>query len=42
MSQKEAIINYIKRNGSITSRDAMIVLGVMRLAARISDLKDDG
>lgn len=41
-NQKEKIIKYIKKYKSITPQDAMFDLGIMRLAARISDLKDDG
>lgn len=32
----------MKAHGSITSREAMEELGVMRLASRISDMKRDG
>jgi hypothetical protein len=38
-TQNERIIKYIEVFGSITQFEAMNVLGVMRLASRISDLK---
>ena len=41
-TQNEMIIQYIKDFGSITQLDALRDLGVMRLASRISDLKDRG
>ncbi|ACU94021.1 hypothetical protein Ccur_02940 [Cryptobacterium curtum DSM 15641] len=40
--QKLRIEAYMKAHGSITSREAMEELGVMRLASRISDMKRDG
>ncbi len=42
MTQCEKILDYMQRFGSITSAEAMLDLGVYRLAARISDLKDEG
>lgn len=42
MNQKEAIIDFILREGSITQRQALRHLGIMRLASRISDLRKDG
>ena len=42
MNQKEMIINYIKKYGSITPLEAMKELGVMRLASRINELKKQG
>ena len=42
MTQCERIIDYMKQNGSITAKDAMNELGIMRLASRIADLKADG
>ena len=41
-NQKKKIIDYIKKHKSITPVDAMFDLGIMRLAARMSDLKKDG
>lgn len=36
------VIEYLRRNGSITQREADRELGVMRLASRISDLRRSG
>lgn len=41
-SQNELIMNHLKENGSITSLDAMKLYGIMRLSARIADLKSLG
>lgn len=40
--QTERVLSYMRRNGSITTLDAMLDLGVLRLASRISELKKDG
>lgn len=42
MTQCERILRYIDEHGSITAKEAMNELGVMRLASRIADLKADG
>lgn len=42
MTQCEKILNYIHVNGSITPLDALREFGVMRLASRITDLKNSG
>ncbi len=42
ISQKEAVMAYIKENGSITSKEAFNDLGITRLSAKIYDLKQDG
>lgn len=42
MTQKEAVLAYMRDNGAITSRDAFFELGVSRLAAVISQIKKDG
>lgn len=42
MTQAERIIRHLNDYGSITSLEAMKEYGIMRLASRISDLKDDG
>lgn len=42
MTQKERIAQYMEDFGSITPMDAMFDLGVMRLAARISEMIRDG
>lgn len=40
--QVDRILDYMRRYGSITTLDAMLDLGVLRLASRISELKKDG
>lgn len=42
MTQAQAILNYMEKNGSISSREAFMELGVGALAARIRDLKKQG
>lgn len=42
MTQRERVIQYIKDFGSITAWEAMKELGVMQLAARLCELKDEG
>lgn len=42
MTQCEKVVDYMKRHGSITAREAYWNLGIMRLASRISDLKRQG
>ena len=42
MTQCEMIVEYINRYGSITDVEAYADLGIRRLAARISDLKEQG
>ena len=42
MTQCQKILKYMDDFGSITPLDAMNDLGVMRLAARISDIKKMG
>ena len=42
MTQTEKILDYMERHGSITPLEAMNKLGIMRLGARIFDLKDSG
>ena len=41
-NQCERILQYLQDFGSITSAQAMMDLGVYRLASRISELKKDG
>jgi hypothetical protein len=41
-SQNDQVLAYLKRNGSITSWEAMQELACMRLASRIYDLKCRG
>lgn len=42
MTQRERVVQYIKEVGSITAWEAMKELGVMQLAARLCELKDEG
>lgn len=42
MTQCERVLQYMKDFGSITPQDAMQDLGVMRLGARIWDLRHSG
>lgn len=42
MTQCEEILEYLRENGSITPLEAMQEFGCMRLAARISDLREQG
>ena len=42
MTQCEKVLNYINQFGSITAAEAVMDLGVYRLSARISDLRDEG
>jgi hypothetical protein len=42
MTQAEKILDYMERHGSITPLEAVNELGVMRLGARIFDLKESG
>lgn len=41
MSQKQEVLEYIKKNGSITQRDANYI-GCYRLSARILELIKEG
>ena len=42
LTQSMKVLKYMMDFGKITQLDAMKDLGVMRLAARISDLEDQG
>lgn len=42
MKQTDQILNYMKQFGGITQYQAIVDLGVMRLASRISDLRQCG
>lgn len=42
MTQCERIVEYINRHGSITPLEAVNDLGCMRLASRITDLRQSG
>lgn len=41
-TQKEMIIEYMRKFGSISPMEALGRMGCMRLASRISELKKDG
>lgn len=40
--QTQRVLDHLAAHGSITQYEAMIDLGIMRLASRISELKKDG
>lgn len=42
MTQRERIAAYLQQHGSITAKEAMEELGVMRLSAQIFDMKELG
>ncbi len=42
MAQKDMVLQYIQRNGSITDMDAVYELGIHRLSARVADLRAEG
>lgn len=42
MSQATDVIEFIRKHGSITTKQAMDELGCYRLASRISDMKTAG
>ena len=42
MTQKEKILNYLSKSGTITVKEAMIELGIASLTKRISELRKDG
>ena len=42
MTQNELILRHLKDYGSITPMDALYEYGIMRLGARIFDLKSSG
>lgn len=39
LTQNQKIMEWLRRNGSITPKDAMIYLQIYRLAARIKELR---
>lgn len=41
-SQAQRVLSYLHKHGSITQYEAMVDLGVMRLASRIAELKQSG
>lgn len=42
MTQCERILQYMRKFGSITNREAVVLLDIMRLASRIHDLQKQG
>ena len=42
MTQCERVLQYMQDFGSINPMEALTDLGVMRLASRVSDLRQDG
>lgn len=42
INQRQRIINYIRKFGSITSYEAYVDLGITQLATRIKELKEQG
>lgn len=41
-TQNKAILKYLLEGNTLTSREAMLEFGCMRLASRINDLRNDG
>lgn len=42
MNQQTRILNYMNKHGGITAAEAFQNLGVMRLSARIKEMRQDG
>lgn len=42
MTQTELVLRHLKKHGSLSSLEAMKEYGIMRLGARIWDLRDAG
>lgn len=42
MNQTERILEHLNKYGSISQKEAFLEYGIMRLASRISDLKNKG
>ena len=42
MTQNEQVLKHLERYGSITPYEAMEFYGIMRLGARVYDLRHDG
>lgn len=42
MTQKQRVLDYMRKHGSITQMEATAELGCVRLPSRIWDLKRDG
>ena len=41
MSQNQAILDYLKVGNTLTGMDALKLFGTMKLASRISEIKDE-
>jgi len=41
-SQNQRVLKHLEQGRTITAKEAWIIFGIMRLAARIRDLKDLG
>lgn len=41
MSQNQAILDYLKAGNTLTGLDALRLFGTMKLASRISEIKDE-
>jgi hypothetical protein len=42
MTQNQMILNHLRQHGSITALEAQQEYGIMRLSARIADLRANG
>ena len=42
MTQQDQILGYIETNGSITPMEAFSVLGITKLATRVSEMREAG
>lgn len=42
MNQDKMVLEYMEKHGSITPQDAIKDLGILRLAARVHELKSTG
>lgn len=42
MNQSKVLKEYLEENGSITSMEALLYLGISRCASRVHDLKKSG
>ena len=42
MTQSERVLDHLQRHGSITQMESTDLYGIMRLGARIYELKKDG
>ena len=42
MTQANIIVRHLKQYGSITPLEALTRYGIMRLASRVNDLRNDG